>query len=92
MSDDQPISTGLGRTGTAVVVVTTVLVLVAPIVSLGFAGSRAGDPIDWGAFFRTGFLTWLAISLVTSVSVTVWLWLGWESPDTDSMEHDKETE
>ena len=73
------------RTRTAALTIATVVAIVAPITAFFFAGSRAGDPIDWGSFFRTGAITWFVISSVAVVAVTVWLWLGWDSPDTDSM-------
>lgn len=91
MNDTEPgRRPGLGRTGGAVATIATVAVIVAPIISFFFAGSRTSDPIDWGAFFRTAGLTWFVISLLTIVGVTLWLWLGWESPGSDSMEDTKE--
>jgi len=85
-----PLRERLGHTGTTDVVVTAIVAVVAPILSLFVAGSRVEDTIEWLSFAVTAFVTWLVISLATVVVATLWLWLGWESPDTDSMDGEEE--
>ena len=76
-----PLRERLGRTGCVVIGIVATVVLIAPIVSVFYAGSRVEDTIEWLPFVLTASLTWLGISVVVITAAVLWLWLTWDSPD-----------